>query len=97
MNTKVRVQFSRDIDANTLKGNVHVGYSAAQATERGEPQAPGLEATFNYNRGTRVLEITFAEPLERFRQIAVTFSDGVKGTDGTSLKPYTLRFTLGGS
>jgi len=97
LNSKVRVQFSRDLDATTLQGNVRVAYSAAQATERGEPQAPGIEATFNYNRGTRVLEITFAEPLERFRQIRISFTDAVKGTDGTSLKPYTLTFTLGGS
>ncbi len=97
LNTKVRVQFSRDLDATTLQGNVSVAYSAAQATERGEPQAPGIDATFNYNRGTRVLEITFGEPLERFRQIRITFTDGVKGTDGTSLKPYVLTFTLGGS
>ena len=59
LNTKIRVQFSRDINPDTLKGNVRIGYSAAQAAERGEPQAPSLEAKVNYNRGTRVMEIVF--------------------------------------
>jgi len=97
LNAKIRVQFSRDINADTLKGHVRIGYSSAQATERGEPQAPGLDATLNYNRGTRVLEIVFEEPLERFRTITLMLSDGVLGTDGLALKPYTLTFTLGGS
>ena len=97
LNTKVRVQFSRDINTDTLKGNVRIGYSTAQATERGEPQAPSLSAKLNYNRGTRVMDIVFDEPLERFRTIRVSLGEGVMGTDGQALKPYTLTFTLGGS
>ena len=97
LNTKVRVQFSRDINTDTLKGNVRIGYSTAQATERGEPQAPSLSAKLNYNRGTRVMDIVFDEPLERFRTIRVSLGEGVMGTDGQALKPYTLVFTLGGS
>jgi hypothetical protein len=97
LNAKIRMQFSRDINVETLKGNVRIGYSSAQATERGEPQAPSLEARLNYNRGTRVLEIVFSEPLERFRTITVRLSEAIMGTDGQPLKPYTLTFTLGGS
>ena len=97
LDTNVRVQFSRDIDVESLRGNVRIRYSAAQAQERGEPQAPAVSATFNYNKGTRVLEITFDEPLERFRQLTIELTDQVKGTDGLPLKPYSLTFTLGGS
>lgn len=97
LDTKVRVQFSRDIDPDTLKGGLRIAYSAGQARERGEPQAPAIDAKVAYNRGTRVLEITFTDPLERFRTITLTFGDGIKGTDGLALKPYTLTFTLGGS
>jgi hypothetical protein len=96
LNTKVRVQFSRDINADTLKGHVRIAYSGAQATERGEPQAPGLQARLNYNRGTRVLEIVFSEPLERFRTITIQLGEDIIGTDGQPLKPFTLTFTLGG-
>ena len=95
--TKIRVQFSRDINAETLKGNVRIIYSGAQAVERGEPQAPSVDAKLNYNRGTRVMEIVFEEPLERFRTIRVVLGDGIMGTDGLPLKPFTLTFTLGGS
>ena len=97
LDTNVRVQFSRDIDVETLRGNVRIAYSAAQASERGEPQPPRIDATLNYNRGTRVLEITFAEPLERFRQVTIVLGEEIKGTDGLPLKPYSLTFTLGGS
>ena len=97
LDTNVRVQFSRDIDVETLRGNVRIAYSAAQASERGEPQPPRIDATLDYNPGTRVLEITFAEPLQRFRQVTIVLGEGIKGTDGLPLKPYRLTFTLGGS
>ena len=97
LDTNVRVQFSRDIDVETLRGNVAIAYSAAQAAERGEPQPPRIDATLDYNPGTRVLEITFAEPLQRFRQVTIVLGEGIKGTDGLPLKPYRLTFTLGGS
>jgi hypothetical protein len=51
----------------------------------------------NYNRGTRVMEIVFGEQLERFRTVRVILGEGITGTDGLPLKPYTLTFTLGGS
>ena len=97
LDTKIRVQFSRDINAETLKGNVRIIYSGAQAIERGEPQAPSIDAKLSYNRGTRVMEIVFEEPLERFRTMRIVLGDGIMGTDGQPLKPYTLTFTLGGS
>ena len=97
LDTKVRLQFSRDLNPDTLKGNVSIRYSNVQAIERGEPQAPSLEAKLNYNRGTRVLEIVFGEPLERFRTIKLTLGEGIMGTDGLPLKPYVLTFTLGGA
>ena len=97
LDTTVRVQFSRDLDPATLKAGVRVHYSASQATERGEPQAPPLDVRASYNKGTRVLELTFAEPLERFRTVTVSLTEDVKGTDGLALKPYTVTFTLGGS
>ena len=43
-----------------------------------------------------MLEIVFEEPLERFRTIRVILGEGIMGTDGLPLKPYTLTFTLGG-
>ena len=45
----------------------------------------------------RVLEIQFAKPLERFRTLKVDLLEGILGTDGQPLKPWTLTFALGGA
>jgi hypothetical protein len=97
LNTRVRVQFSRDIDPETLKGHIRVGYSAQQSSERGEPQPPRIEPILTYDPAVRVLNIQFATPLERFRIVVVELAEGITGTDGAPLRPWTLSFTLGGS
>jgi Bacterial Ig-like domain len=93
--TTVRVQFSRDIDPASLKGQVRVSYLAAQSAERGEPDTPRVDFSTQYNNANRVLEIRFAKPLERFRTIKVELLDGIVGTDGQALQPWTLTFVLG--
>jgi hypothetical protein len=44
-----------------------------------------------------VLDIGFAHPLERFRTMKVELLEGIVGTDGAPLAPWTLTFSLGGS
>jgi hypothetical protein len=95
--TKVRIQFSRDLDPATLKGRVEVSYSMAQSRERGEPEPPPILVRVGYNPGARVMEITFDPGLERFRIVEVRLKDGILGTDGAPMKPWTLTFTTGGS
>jgi Big-like domain-containing protein len=97
MSTSVRIQFSRDIDPATLKGHIRAGYLEAQSVERGEPTTPPADFTFQYSAANRVLELRFAKPLERFRTLRVELQDGIHGTDGQPLKPWTLTFALGGS
>jgi hypothetical protein len=97
MTTSVRIQFSRDIDPATLKGHIRAGYLEAQSIERGEPTTPAADFTFQYSAANRVLELRFAKPLERFRTLRVELQDGIRGTDGQPLKPWTLSFALGGS
>jgi hypothetical protein len=58
---------------------------------------PAAEFTFQYSPANRVLEIKFPKPLERFRTLKVDLLDGIMGTDGQPLKPWTLTFMLGGS
>jgi hypothetical protein len=93
-NSTVRIQFSRDLDPATLKGRVRVQYAGAQSAE---PAAAPLDFTTNYNGANRVVEIRFAKPLERFRTVKVDLLDGILGTDGQPLKPWTLNFSVGGS
>ncbi len=97
MNTNVRIQFSRDIDASTLKGHIKAHYLEQQTIERGEPTTPTVEFTTQYTAATRELEIKFAKPLERFRTIHIELSDEILGTDKQALKPWTLSFDLGGA
>jgi hypothetical protein len=97
MSTTVRIQFSRDLDQSTLKGRIRVRYLDSQTVERGEPVTPTADFTFQYSGASRVLELRFAKPLERFRTVKVDLLEGILGTDGQPLKPWTLTFALGGS
>ena len=97
MGTSVRIQFSRDIDQATLKGHVKAHYLEAQTVERGEPTTPSAEFTMQYTGPTRVLELKFTRPLERFRTIHIDLTDEIIGTDKQPLKPWTLSFDLGGA
>jgi len=93
----VRIQFSRDLDPASLKGRIKPHYLESQSAERGEPVTPPAEFTFQYSPANRVLEIKFVKPLERFRTLKVDLVDGIVGTDGQPLKPWTLSFIIGGS
>jgi hypothetical protein len=97
LSTSVRIQFTRDLDRTTLRGHIRARYLEAQSTERGEPTTPPAEFTFQYNGASRVLELKFTKPLERFRTLKVELLEGILGTDGQPLKPWTLTFALGGS
>jgi len=97
MSTTVRIQFSRDIDQGTLKNHIKTSYLVSQSVERGEPTTPSAEFTFQYAPANRVLEIKFTKPLERFRTLKIDLVDGILGTDGQPLKPWTLTFALGGA
>jgi hypothetical protein len=95
--TNIRIQFSRDLDPATIKGNVKIGYLQSETVERGEPTTPGAAFSTQYKGGNRELIITFAKPLERFRTLKVQLTGDIKGTDGQALKPWTLTFGVGGS
>jgi hypothetical protein len=97
MSTGVRIQFSRDIDQATLKGRIKAHYLEAQTAEKGEPVTPTVEFTTQYVAATRVLELKFTKPLERFRTIHVDLSDEILGTDKQALQPWTLSFDTGGN
>ena len=93
----VRIQFSRDLNASTLKGRIKPHYLESQSAERGEPVTPEAAFTFQYSPANRVLELKFTKPLERFRTMKEDLLEGILGTDGQPLKPWTLTFMLGGA
>lgn len=94
---RIRMQLSRDLDQATLKDRIRLTYSATDSKERGEAQPPLIAFTITYTRENRALEIRPTEPLERFRLVRMQILEGVKGTDGGAMAPFTLTFTTGGS
>jgi hypothetical protein len=84
---KVRVQFSRDLREESLKGGIAVSYAGVEA-------APPAFTT-RYDAGRRVVEIVFAAPLSPFANVQVVLKETIVGTDGQALRPYTLAFTVG--
>jgi hypothetical protein len=95
-NAPVRIQFSRDVDRTSLTGRVRVSYDGGQSAQRGEAQPPTVEPVLNYVEASRVLELRFREPLERFRVVRIELQEGIKGADGAMAKPWSLTFTTGG-
>lgn len=92
----VRIQFSRSIRPETLKGRIRIGYLGAESAERGEAQPPSIEVKTSYDPGTRALELTFPRPLERLRTLRLQLLEGITAFDGASVTPWTLTFSLGG-
>jgi hypothetical protein len=93
----VRLQFSADLDVSTLPANVTAEYSTEDSRDRGEPQPPAIRVTIAYDGKDRRVTIQPSVPWERFREVRVRLSDGIRGTSGARLAPFALRFTTGGS
>lgn len=92
---RIRMQLSRDLDPETLKGRVRLTYASPDIKDTA--QAPAIEFTTNYTRENRALEIRPAAPLDRLKVVKLEILDGVKGTDGGAMAPFTLTFTIGPS
>ena len=84
---KIRVQFSRDLKEDSLKGGIAVAYVGVAA--------PPPAFTARYDAGRRVVEIAFAAPLSPFANVQVVLKETIVATDGQPLRPYTLAFTVG--
>jgi hypothetical protein len=88
----IRIQFSRDLDPKTIKGQVAVSYFGP--APQGAAERPPASVT-TYDEGRRVMEIKFSTPAEPFRTIRVQLREGITGTDGQPLKPFILTFSTG--
>ncbi|MBI4476466.1 MAG: Ig-like domain-containing protein [Acidobacteria bacterium] len=89
-NLTVKLQLSRDVDPKTIVDRVKVSYA-------GGPGDVGAAIAFQVSHatGSRVLEIRFKAPLERFRTVVVEVLEGMKTPDGAPVEPYKLMFTVG--
>jgi len=86
----VRIQFSRDMKASSFSDHVRASYFGATA---GTPTTPPFQVA--YHDDARVLEITFKQPLERFRTVRIDLLDGIESFDGVAMKPWSLTFSVG--
>ena len=93
----IRLQFSAALDASTLANNVTLQYAIEDSRDRGEPEPPGIRFTASYDGQDRRLTVQPSAPWERFREVRLHLSGGIRGTSGAPLTPFTLRFTTGGS
>jgi hypothetical protein len=94
----VRLQFSRDINPDTLKGNVRWTFTTADAVNVGPntPREPHRQAEFKYDRAKRSLEIRLGpDASASYRNVIVELTDGIAATDGARLKPWQLTFSFG--
>jgi len=84
---RIRMQLSRDLDPASLKDRVRLTYAGGDAA--------AIAFTTTYAKENRALEIKPSEPMQPFRKVKLEFLEGVKGTDGGPMLPFTLNFTTG--
>ena len=89
----VRVQFSRNIKPDTLKGHLRVTYLGDEAG--GAAPTPAPEWQTSYDAAALALEVKFSKPLEKFRTLKIEILEGVIAFDGAPLVPWSLTFTVG--
>jgi len=97
LDARIRLQLSRDLDPATLKDRIRITYASSESRDRGEAQPPTVAFAATYAKENRALEIKPTQPWERFRTVKVEFLEGIKGTDGGAMAPFTVTFTTGGS
>jgi hypothetical protein len=88
---RIRIQFSRDMNGASFRGQVSIRYTGA-----GAPAPSPPTPTVTYNDGNRSIEIRFKEPLQRLQAVTIQLGQGITAIDGQSLQPWSLRFTTGG-
>jgi Bacterial Ig-like domain len=87
---KIRIQFSRDMNASTFRDRIRIHYAGPNA-----PSVAPPSFTATYNDLNRSVEIKFKEPLASYQLIEVQLTEGITAIDGQVLKPWALRFTTG--
>ena len=98
LKSPVRLQFSREMNPDTFKGNVRWTFTAFDAVNvgGGTPREADRLAEFKYDRAKRSLEIRLAlDDSATYRNVILELGDGIAATDGARLKPWQLTFVFG--
>jgi hypothetical protein len=94
----IRLQFSRDMNPESFKGNVRWTFTTVDAVNLGPgtPREADRHPEFKYDRARRALEIRLMlDGSAIYRNVVVELRDGIAATDGAQLKPWQLTFVLG--
>jgi hypothetical protein len=86
------VQFSRDMNPDSFKGNVHWHYADGEVRS----DLPDANLDTHYEKVNRSLEIKIGAAAEmiRLRRVVVELTSGITATDGAPLKPWTVTFNF---
>jgi hypothetical protein len=93
--TRIRIQFSRDINPTTFRNHIRIAYAVGGGRPLTDAAPTPPEFSTQYMPGTRVLELRIGGQFERFSTIRVELMEGILGSDGQALKPWTLTFQTG--
>lgn len=99
LKTAIRLQFSREMNPDSFKGNVRWTFTAPDAVNvgPGTPREADRIADFKYDGAKRALEVRLAlDDSASYRNVILELGDGIAATDGAKLKPWQLTFVFGG-
>ncbi len=86
------IQFSRDMDPASFKGNLH--WRSAAADSQDELPRSGLEV--KYEKSNRSIEVKMdADDVAPNRNVVLELPDSIHATDGAPLKSWSMTFTFG--
>jgi hypothetical protein len=90
----IRLQFSRDMNPDSFKGNVHWRYAGSDSRD----ELPQASLVVRYDKANRSLDVKInaADEVTRFRNITLELTDGVLATDGAKLQPWRVAFSFAG-
>ena len=94
----VRLQFSRDMNPETFKGNVRWTFTAGRGQRRRRHASRGIPACrLQIRRREALARDSAAAWTTRpsYRNVVVELRDGIAATDGAQLKPWQLTFVFG--
>lgn len=95
----IRLQFSREMNPDSFKGNVRWRFMAVDAVNAGPstPRDADRVAEFKYDGAKRSLEVRLPiDDSATYRNVVLELADGIAATDGAKLKPWQLTFSFGG-
>jgi hypothetical protein len=95
----IRLQFSREMNPDTFKGNVRWTFTTVDAVNVGSstPREADRIPEFKYDRAKRALEIRPAlDDSASYRNVVLELRDGIAATDGAKLTPWQLTFAYAG-